>query len=114
MGDIPIHRQKPPADKVDSSNGKAKETSATDVDVISAFETHIYLFPGFPAIILHVHPRFVLYNAGSKVFDNSPAIDDIEAAPRLERIAEKISEIHEFWTARRAPQEFYAVGPNAS
>ena len=66
-----------------------------------AFKTNIYPFTEFHAIISHVHPRFVLYDAGSKVFDNSPAIDDIEAAPQLEPIVEKISEIYESWTARK-------------
>ena len=36
--------RKSPADKVDSNNEKAKETSVTDVDATSAFETLIYLF----------------------------------------------------------------------
>jgi len=61
---------KPPAEKVDSSNLKAKGASVNDADVISAFETHIYPLAEFPAIISFVHPRFVLHNAGRKVFDS--------------------------------------------
>lgn len=106
MGAIPIHRQK-------SCKGKVKETGMTDVDVVpaNAFEKHIFPFPGFPTITSHVHPRFVLFNAGSKIADGAPAIDYLDSnPPGLETIVEKIDEIYTAWTTRRAPKEFDAAG----
>ncbi|EDR02510.1 uncharacterized protein LACBIDRAFT_332305 [Laccaria bicolor S238N-H82] len=81
------------------------------IQIYASRQQHIFPFPGFPTVTSHVHPRFVLFNAGSKIANGASAIDyEDNNTPGLESIVEKIDDIYTAWTTRRAPKEFDAAG----
>ena len=109
MRNLPIHQQVSSADKIDSDQGKSKEANTNNADVVSAdaFVTYIYPFTGFPTITSHVHPRFVLYNTGSKL-SGTLSLAYGSANPQLWPTFRDVFAIYEAWTSSRIPEDFYS------
>ena len=109
MQNLPIHQQVPSADKIDSGKGKSREVNTINAAIVSAdaFVTHVYPFTGFPTITSHVHPRFVLYNTGSKL-SGARSVAYGRANPQLLPTFRDVIAIYKAWTSSRIPEDFYS------
>lgn len=110
MQNLPIHQQVSTSDKIDSGKGKSKEANTSNADIVSvdAFVTHVYPFPQFPTITSDVHPRFVLYNTGSKL-SSAISLAYGRANPHLLSTFRDIIAIYKAWTSSQIPEDFYSA-----
>jgi len=90
MGNVPIHRR--------------DETLPISP---SAFEKFVYPFEGFPTIVSHVHPRFVICNAALK-FGDTEALYAFAGAEHGELYDAllKVTHIYEGWSKVPLPNNF--------
>ena len=73
----------------------------------SAFNKFVYPFEGFPTIVSHVHPRFVICNAALKIGD----LDALDAFARgeegeLYNALLQVAHIYEGWSNVHLPNDF--------
>ena len=81
-----------------------------DFDKEDAFITHTYPFHQFPIIESHIHPRFVIYDAGKKLISGSAALSFFEVHPDLKVTLKKVVRLFRCWTAVRSRDDFLKAG----
>ena len=115
MTNVPIHvqRNKPsvPEDRGTANDVIGNEESPSDnidFNLEDAFTAHTFPFHQFPEIRSHVHPRFVICNAGAKLAEGFRIYDFSEGRAYLVEDLNKVSEIYKAWTKPRLPSDFPA------
>lgn len=68
----------------------------------------LFPFPQFPTITSDVHPRFVLYNTGSKL-SSAISLAYGRANPHLLSTFRDIIAIYKAWTSSQIPEDFYSA-----
>ncbi|GJJ12744.1 hypothetical protein Clacol_006989 [Clathrus columnatus] len=86
MKRVPIHRQRDSSIENDDS-----------ALVFTDFAFHSYPYDRFPVIVSHVHPRYVIYNAGQKISRNCRTY--LEEFPSLALDILGVKDTYEAWTS---------------
>ena len=74
----------------------------------NAFQKFVYPFEGFPTIVSHVHPRFVICNAALKIGDLN-ALDAFAKGEEgeLYNALLQVAHIYEGWSNVHPPNDFF-------